>query len=166
MQVFCKLYQWDPPTSGWKEKGKGNLRLNDRFTDGKTCSRLIMRTSGSYKLILNCLLVHGMKFELANDCLRFSTVDGIQLIKGKTSELEQVRLAVDKRLRDLPKRAKSVPDSDSTSICNGTGASSTDNETHNIAQSCVTSTATITTSSSSSATSSTSTSAVSTSDTQ
>jgi hypothetical protein len=112
MQVFCKLYLWDSASSGWKEKGKGNLRLNDRITDDRTCSRLIMRTSGSYKLILNCLLVHGMKFEITTDCLRFSTVDGIHIIKGKTSELDQLHSLVSQRLRDLPKRVKADRDSD------------------------------------------------------
>lgn len=41
-----------------------------------------MRTSGVLRVILNAHVVAGMKVELANDnCLRFTNVDGIYLIK-------------------------------------------------------------------------------------
>ena len=109
-QIYCKLFQWDSATSGWKEKGRGNLRLNDKKVDGKSSSRLIMRTSGSLKLILNCMIVHGMKFEQSSDTLRFSTVDGVHIIRGKSKDVEELKLAVDNRLRNLPKRVRADED--------------------------------------------------------
>ena len=87
-----------------------------------------MRTTGSLKVILNASLVVGMKFETNNesaDYLRFTTVDGIHLIRvspdlsrlrkwsdrrpfqGKEKDLEQLHSAVDNRLRELSKRMRS-----------------------------------------------------------
>lgn len=41
-----------------------------------------MRTAGAYRLILNALIVAGMTFELDNEnCLRFTYIDGIYMIK-------------------------------------------------------------------------------------
>ena len=43
---------------------------------------LVMRTTGVLRVILNAHIVAGMKFDFANDnCLRFTYVDGIYLIK-------------------------------------------------------------------------------------
>ncbi|RWS01984.1 ran-binding protein 3-like isoform X1, partial [Dinothrombium tinctorium] len=82
LQIYCKLYSWESAGSMWKERGKGFLRLNDKIKEDKLCSRLVMRTSGSLKVILNSFIVAGMKFELSNEqCLRFTNVDGIYLIK-------------------------------------------------------------------------------------
>ena len=108
MHIYCKLFHWDSDQSAWKERGKGNLRLNDKYDEERTSSRLIMRTAGSLKLILNCLIIRGMKFELTNDskCLRFSNVDGIYLIKGKQMDIEQIYSLIEQRLRLLPKKSR------------------------------------------------------------
>ncbi|XP_031477384.1 nuclear pore complex protein NUP50A-like [Nymphaea colorata] len=45
---------------GWKERGKGELKLNIA-TDGIGKPRLIMRTKGNYRLILNASLYPDMK---------------------------------------------------------------------------------------------------------
>lgn len=55
-QVRCKLFvmpikQGSSPEVGWKERGTGILRVNQRADDSKT--RLVMRTEGTFKLILN-----------------------------------------------------------------------------------------------------------------
>ena len=43
---------------------------------------IVMRTAGAYRLILNALIVAGMTFELASEnCLRFTYIDGIYMIK-------------------------------------------------------------------------------------
>lgn len=107
IHIYCKLFHWDSKTSAWKERGKGNLRLNDKYED-RTSSRLIMRTAGSFKLILNCLIQSGMKFELTNEssCIRFSNVDGIYLIKGKQLDIEQIYLLIEQRLKTLPKKSR------------------------------------------------------------
>ena len=108
VHIYCKLFHWDSDQSAWKERGKGNLRLNDKYDEERTSSRLIMRTAGSLKLILNCLIISGMKFELTNDskCLRFSNVDGIYLIKGKQMDIEQIYSLIEQRLRLLPKKSR------------------------------------------------------------
>lgn len=108
MHIYCKLFHWDSNQSAWKERGKGDLRLNDKCDEERTSSRLIMRTAGSLKLILNCLIISGMKFELTNDskCLRFSNVDGIYLIKGKQMYIEQIYSLIEQRLRLLPKKSR------------------------------------------------------------
>ncbi|RWS30245.1 ran-binding protein 3-like isoform X1 [Leptotrombidium deliense] len=108
LQIYCKLYSWESSGSSWKERGKGLLRLNDKIKDDKLCSRLVMRTSGSLKVILNSIIVAGMKFELSNEqCLRFTNLDGIYLIKGKDKDIEKLHSAVDCRLRELSKKIKS-----------------------------------------------------------
>ena len=101
LSIHGKLYAWDAEKTLWLEKGRGYLRLNDVMKDEKLCSRLgnfiftflrltlfftlfysVMRTTGALRVILNAHIVAGMKFELANDnCLRFTYVDGIYLIK-------------------------------------------------------------------------------------
>ncbi|XP_015783632.1 ran-binding protein 3 [Tetranychus urticae] len=107
LQIFCKLYLWDSATAFWKEKGKGMLRLNDKMKDDKLCSRLVMRTAGSLKVILNASIVSGMKFELSNEkCLRFTCIDGIYLFKGKEKDIEQLNSAIECRLRELSKKVK------------------------------------------------------------
>lgn len=107
MHIYCKLFHWDSKASAWKERGKGNLRLNDKYEE-RTSSRLIMRTAGSFKLILNCLIQSGMKFELTNECtcIRFSNVDGIYLIKGKQMDIEQIYSLIEQRLKSLPKKCR------------------------------------------------------------
>ncbi|KAI1282162.1 Ran-binding protein 3 [Halotydeus destructor] len=113
LQVHCKLYSWEAETALWKEKGKGFLKLNDRMKDDKLCSRLVMRTAGSLKVILNCSLVVGMKFTLTADKhFRFTNVDGIFLVKGKDKDMEQLNSAIEHRLRELSKRMKSDEDCD------------------------------------------------------
>ncbi|XP_074598046.1 ran-binding protein 3-like [Brevipalpus obovatus] len=117
LQTFCKLYLWESKTALWKERGKGMLRLNDKKKDGKLCSRLIMRTSGSLKVILNALIVVGMKFELSNErCLRFTNIDGIYLLKGKEKDIDQLHMAIECRLRELSKKVKSSPETSEPSV--------------------------------------------------
>lgn len=55
-----------------------NLRLNNVIY-----SFLVMRTSGSLKVILNASIVGGMKFGISGEnCLRFANIDGIYLVKA------------------------------------------------------------------------------------
>lgn len=51
LQMHCKLYGWELATSQWKERGGGNLRLNDKLKDDKLCSRL-----GGYSFVVLYLL--------------------------------------------------------------------------------------------------------------
>ncbi|KAJ3329378.1 hypothetical protein HDU91_003872, partial [Kappamyces sp. JEL0680] len=58
----CKLYTWQDET--WKERGMGLLKIS-RIEKGK--HRLVMRTSGVYKVILNVLITPGMPLNLRNE---------------------------------------------------------------------------------------------------
>ena len=94
-----------------------------------------MRTAGAYRLILNALIVAGMTFELASEnCLRFTYVDGIYMIKvvsnfilnwfsfrfhvfffvlfsqANPKDIDQLHSAIEHRLRDISKRARSHDD--------------------------------------------------------
>lgn len=67
MQIGCKLFAFDQTTRNWQERGRGNLRLNDILVDlseadGEasssssakiTQSRLVVRSTGSLRVVLN-----------------------------------------------------------------------------------------------------------------
>lgn len=107
LSIHGKLYAWDTEKTSWIEKGRGHLRLNDVIKNDRLCSRLVMRTSGALRVILNAHVVAGMKFELANDnCLRFTNVDGIYMIKANPKDIDQLNSAIEYRLREITKRVK------------------------------------------------------------
>jgi Ran-binding protein 3 len=71
VQMNAKLFVFDKVTSNWAEKGRGTLRLND-YSEGEGeggggGSRIVMRTSGSLRVILNTKLYPGMSIELPSD---------------------------------------------------------------------------------------------------
>lgn len=47
-----------------------------------------------------------MKFELTNNCIRFSNVDGIYLVKGKQMDIEHIYSLIEQRLKMLPKKSR------------------------------------------------------------
>lgn len=51
--MSCKLFSFDGISGTWQERGRGTLRLNDFEADNRTQSRLVFRTSGSLRVILN-----------------------------------------------------------------------------------------------------------------
>ncbi|KAF7488186.1 hypothetical protein SSS_03760 [Sarcoptes scabiei] len=107
LTIYGKLYAWDTDKTSWVEKGRGHLRLNDIIKNDKLCSRLVMRTVGALRLILNANIVAGMTFELANEnCLRFTYVDGIYMLKGNAKDIDQLHSAIENRLREISKRIK------------------------------------------------------------
>lgn len=53
LKISCKLFAFDKITSSWQERGRGTLRLNDFEVDDHTGSRLVFRTAGSLRVILN-----------------------------------------------------------------------------------------------------------------
>jgi len=53
-QINCKLFAYDKSKSSWVERGRGNLRLNDKdIGNGRRQSRVIMRATGSLRVVLN-----------------------------------------------------------------------------------------------------------------
>ena len=72
----------------WKERGRGELRLNDSpQSEGVYQSRLVMRATGSYRVLLNTNVWNGMNCERASpQSLRITAQEsggqfGIYLIK-------------------------------------------------------------------------------------
>ncbi|ORY00699.1 PH domain-like protein [Basidiobolus meristosporus CBS 931.73] len=65
-QVRAKLFVLDAETKGWKERGIGFLKLNVKHNDKKS-ARLIMRTEGVLKAILNVVVFADMKCELVSE---------------------------------------------------------------------------------------------------
>lgn len=54
ISISCKLFSFDKASSNWQERGRGTLRLNDfEISDDQMGSRLVFRTSGSLRVILN-----------------------------------------------------------------------------------------------------------------
>lgn len=49
----CKLFAFDNVNSTWVERGRGTLRVNDMPVGTKTQSRVVMRTVGSLRVVLN-----------------------------------------------------------------------------------------------------------------
>ncbi|XP_076326206.1 uncharacterized protein LOC143233640 [Tachypleus tridentatus] len=81
LQINCKLFAFEK-NSSWVERGRGMLRLNDREVDGTLQSRLVMRTQGSLRLVLNTKVWAGMSLEQASHkTIRFSAVetDGVKV---------------------------------------------------------------------------------------
>lgn len=115
LQIHCRLYHWEADETGasshsWREKGRGFLKLNDKKsteTSEKFTSRLVMRTAGSLKLILNASLVSGMTFSKSSESsIRFTNHDGIYSIKGKEKDIDLLHSAVEYRMRELAKKVK------------------------------------------------------------
>lgn len=60
-QVNAKLYQLEDLKLGWKERGVGFIKVNKNKSTGK--ARLVMRSRGVLKVILNLPLIKGFKIQ-------------------------------------------------------------------------------------------------------
>ena len=65
LQANVKLYIFESEKKNWVERGRGTLRLNDdpSSTPGHLRSRLVMRTVGTLRIVLNTKLFANMKCE-------------------------------------------------------------------------------------------------------
>nr|XP_035976593.1 ran-binding protein 3 isoform X13 [Halichoerus grypus] len=78
LQIQCKLFVFDKASQSWVERGRGLLRLNDMAStdDGTLQSRLVMRTQGSLRLILNTKLWAQMQIDKASEkSIRITAMD-------------------------------------------------------------------------------------------
>jgi len=104
LQVMCKLYQYDNKSQSWKERGVGQLHLNDSINAEQSYSRLVMRSKGSMRLVLNTKIWADMSLTRANKkSIRISarTQDdeiGVFLLQGSISDMTQTWQAVDYRV--------------------------------------------------------------------
>ncbi|XP_041359411.1 ran-binding protein 3-like [Gigantopelta aegis] len=110
LQVCCKLFLFDGDKQVWVEKGRGTLRLNDTSPEDTAeafNSRLIMRTQGSLRLILNTKIWPGMTVERASQkSVRITATDGVDgikvfLITSNPKDSETILRAIDWRIQQL-----------------------------------------------------------------
>lgn len=115
-----KLFVWDLATSNWIEKGGGQLKLNDSVDKDVKKSRLIMRLSGTLRIILNVAIKNSFFKVIAcsKTNIRFTNSQTVWAASGaNTSQLADL---IDERLKisaaqdkiEVPKRARSDDEED------------------------------------------------------
>ncbi|XP_018305922.1 ran-binding protein 3 isoform X1 [Mycetomoellerius zeteki] len=106
LQINCKLFAFDKSTSSWQERGRGMLRLNDRDEE----SRLVGRTAGTQRLILNTKVWPGMTAERAGSkSLRLTAMDvhgdiRIFIVQAAPKEVDQLHSLLLQRLKRAQER--------------------------------------------------------------
>ncbi|NXC30715.1 RANB3 protein, partial [Campylorhamphus procurvoides] len=115
LQIQCKLFVFDKSSQSWVERGRGLLRLNDMAStdDGTLQSRLVMRTQGSLRLILNTKLWAQMQIDKASEkSIRITAMDtedqGVKvfLISASSKDTGQLYAALHHRILALRSRAE------------------------------------------------------------
>ncbi|XP_076837389.1 ran-binding protein 3b isoform X2 [Brachyhypopomus gauderio] len=123
LQMQCKLFVFDKPSQSWVERGRGLLRLNDMAStdDGTLRSRLVMRTQGSLRLILNTKLWAQMQVDKASEkSVRITAMDtedqGVKvfLISASSKDAGQLAAALHHRILALRSRAEQETESTPT----------------------------------------------------
>lgn len=115
LQATAKLFVFESHGHNWVERGRGLLRLNDLITPSPTefQSRLVMRTHGSLRVILNTKIWPGMTIERASSkSVRITATDGAEgvkvfLIVTSPKDTENILRAVDWRIQQLRVREDS-----------------------------------------------------------
>ncbi|XP_048762520.1 ran-binding protein 3-like isoform X2 [Ostrea edulis] len=131
LQATGKLFVFESHGQNWVERGRGLLRLNDLISPSPTefQSRLVMRTHGSLRVILNTKIWPGMTIERAsNKSVRITATDGAEgikvfLIMTSPKDSENILRAVDWRIQqqrvredaDTPQSEKRKVDHDESS---------------------------------------------------
>nr|XP_060640857.1 ran-binding protein 3 isoform X2 [Anolis sagrei ordinatus] len=115
LQIQCKLFVFDKVSQSWVERGRGLLRLNDMAStdDGTLQSRLVMRTQGSLRLILNTKLWAQMQIDKASEkSIRITAMDtedqGVKvfLISASSKDTGQLYAALHHRILALRSRVE------------------------------------------------------------
>ncbi|XP_037948547.1 ran-binding protein 3 [Teleopsis dalmanni] len=79
VDINCKLFAFE--NSNWEERGRGSLRLNDSKSEHE-CSRVVFRTAGNLRLLLNTKVWAGMVSERPSQkSLRLTAMDNTGKIK-------------------------------------------------------------------------------------
>ncbi|XP_030608169.1 ran-binding protein 3b isoform X4 [Archocentrus centrarchus] len=125
LQMQCKLYVFEKTAQSWIERGRGLLRLNDMAStdDGTLQSRLVMRTQGSLRLILNTKLWPQMQVDKASEkSVRITAMDtedqGVKvfLISGSSKDIGQLAAALHHRILALKSRVEPESEAPATTI--------------------------------------------------
>ncbi|XP_010869839.2 ran-binding protein 3a isoform X2 [Esox lucius] len=119
LQVQCKLFVFDKASQSWVERGRGLLRLNDMASteEGLLQSRLVMRTQGSLRLILNTKLWPQMQADKASEkSVRITAMDtedqGVKvfLISASSKDTGQLYAALHHRILALRSHSDQEPE--------------------------------------------------------
>ncbi|KAK2159832.1 hypothetical protein LSH36_145g04064 [Paralvinella palmiformis] len=108
-QINVKLFLFDKVNQSWIEKGRGQLRLNDMSCAQSRSfqSRLVMRTQGSLRVVLNTKVWAGMLVEMPSEkSVRITAVDHedgikIYLIMANRSDVSHIYSAINSRVQQL-----------------------------------------------------------------
>lgn len=122
-QVNAKLFSFDKATQNWLERGRGLLRLNDMTDKNESSfqSRLVMRTTGCLRVILNTKVWSGMTVEKASPrSVRVTAAESdgdikIFLIMTNPKDADQILSAIEWRIQQLKKTDSELPDTPSES---------------------------------------------------
>eukprot|EP00058_Branchiostoma_floridae_P007128 XP_002592616.1 hypothetical protein BRAFLDRAFT_130833 [Branchiostoma floridae] len=111
MQCQCRLFLFNNASQSWQERGRGCLRLNDlpEQDDGSFHSRMVMRSQGSLRLLMNCKLWPRMAVELASKrSVRVTCMDqdrvNVYLIMASPKDASQLFTAIEYRVQILKRR--------------------------------------------------------------
>ncbi|XP_033738035.1 ran-binding protein 3-like isoform X2 [Pecten maximus] len=134
LQSTGKLFVFDGQNQSWIERGRGLLRINDQSSpvSSEFQSRLVMRTQGSLRVILNTKIWPAMTIERASQkSLRITATDGedgvrVFLIITSPKDCENILRAVDWRIQQLRMREEPVKESKSTEKRKADSDSTTD----------------------------------------
>lgn len=114
-QMSAKLYLFDKSTSSWLERGRGQIRLNDlrplnssSEDSSSPSSRLIMRTVGSLRVILNSKIFPEMTVEKPTEKnIRLTAMDDLNqglrvfLVSGSPKDIGLLYVALTHRVESL-----------------------------------------------------------------
>uniref|UniRef100_A0A8C2PN35 Ran-binding protein 3 n=1 Tax=Capra hircus TaxID=9925 RepID=A0A8C2PN35_CAPHI len=135
LQIQCKLFVFDKTSQSWVERGRGLLRLNDMAStdDGTLQSRLVMRTQGSLRLILNTKLWAQMQMDKASEkSIRITAMDtedqGVKvfLISASSKDTGQLYAALHHRILALRSRVEQEQEAKAPAPEPGTAPSNED----------------------------------------
>lgn len=108
LQINCKLFVFDNTSSSWLERGRGLLRLNDKeeLQEGTLQSRLVMRTQGSLRVVLNTKVWAGMAVDQPSPkSVQITAMEGdgikVFLIMASPKDADQLHSALNWRVTTL-----------------------------------------------------------------
>ncbi|XP_077981934.1 uncharacterized protein LOC144436941 [Glandiceps talaboti] len=118
LQAQCKLFLFEPSNQSWLEKGRGMLRINDKSQASDVMSfksRLVMRTQGSLRVILNTKIWPAMVVEKASSkTVRITALGSegakVYLVMANPKDAEQIFSAIDYRVQALKRYAEMQED--------------------------------------------------------
>lgn len=115
LDVSCKLFAF--VASNWEQRGPGSLRLNDvsATANEDARSRLVFRTLGNFRVLLNTKVWGGMVVEKPSQkSLRLTAIDTndgavkIYLVMARPDDISILYSALKKRIDAERKREKTV----------------------------------------------------------